>query len=824
MKMRNLTRYLTALAAGTVLNHSILQCVAQQGTNVIQGPFVSVRVEPLVMTNDLRTLPKALPWQPGDPIFEIEDLEEEEPPIPLRHDQSRTRRGKTTLTGAFNTPRTAAAPGSGAGLLVNFDGVPNSLVGGFGIIPPDTVGDVGPNHYIQAVNMVFSIYDKQGTLLVGPSPINSLWSGFGGPCESQNSGDPMVQYDHLADRWIISQFTLPAANHQCFAVSRTGDPVTGGWFLYDFTTPSANDFPKLAVWPDAYYMSSQRNMFPGGGVDVYAFDRTSMLAGAPASFVQFFVPAPALVLLPADLDGPPPGATPNLFARQVDGDMWGGIDRVEMFSFSVNWSNPGLSTFTALPSLATAPFDSVLCSGGLISPCVPQPGVATTLETLTVWPMWRLQYRNFGTHETLVFNHTVDADGADHAGIRWYELRRSGGSGWSIFQQGTHAPDGGSPGLADDVHRWMGSIAMDAGGNIALAYSVSSGTVYPGIRYAGRLAGDPLGVMTLPEVTIVSGAGSQTDGSGRWGDYSTLTVDPVDECKFWFTSEYYATTSQGGWTTRIAAFTLDSVPPVITCPASVVRPTDPGLCSAMVNYTVTAIDNCLDATVTCAPPSGSVFPKGVTTVNCTATDTASNSSTCSFTVVVEDREAPHVNCPVNIVVANDPGQCSAVVTYTTTAADNCPGVSVVCAPASGSVFPKGTSSVACTATDASGNKAQCGFTVTVLDKEPPTVACEPGPNPSGKKIPSAGKNPRSGQNPDGFYKVLSKDNCDPRPKIYVKDSRSSFVAGPFANGANLKIVQTPGGRPRQQPGPGVVVAHITLRGDALVYAVDADGN
>ena len=226
----------------------------------------------------------------------------------------------------------------------------------------------------------------------------------------------------------------------------------------------------------------------------------------------------------------------------------------------------------------------------------------------------------------------------------------------------------------------------------------------------------------------------------------------------------------------------------------------------------------------CTPPSGSAFPKGVTTVNCTAMDAASNIASCSFTITVEDREAPHLTCPADIVVANDPGQCSAVVTYSATATDNCPGVSVVCVPPSGFAFPKGTTSVTCTATDASGNTAQCRFNVTVLDKEPPRVSCQPGPNPSGKNVPRAGQNPRSGQNPDGFYKVLAQDNCDPAPKIYVKDSASSFVAGPFASGTNLKIVQAPGAPPRQQPGPGVITAHITLRGDALVDAVDVDGN
>lgn len=815
-----------ALPAVTVAVVGWLAClaspaVAQPVTNGIQGPLVSLQVSPLVMTNDLRTLPKVPAWKPGDPVREFEQEEDENEPK-----AAATPPGKGTKARG-RTPHLAggaavAPAGPSPGLIANFEG--NVAVG---LLPPDTTGEAGPNHYIQAVNTVFSIFDRQGNLLAGPSDINSLWSGFGGPCETENHGDPIVQYDHLADRWIITQFAVPggtAGLHQCFAVSRTPDPIAGGWNLYDFTTPAFPDYPKITVWPDGYYMSSQRG-FPGSGLDVYAFDRASMLAGAPAGFVQFFVAPPSIVLLPSDLDGPPPPAgTPNFFARQVDGDRFGGIDRLEVFAFSVNWPTPALSTFTALPSLPTAPFDSVLCAASFFGNCVPQPGTSVELETLTVWPMWRLQYRNFGTHETMVVNHTVDVDGADHAGIRWYELRRPPAGAWSIFQQGTHAPDEGAPGLADDVHRWMGSIAMDAAGDIALGYSASSSTVYPSIRYAGRLASDPPGTMPIPEVTIVSGGGAQTHSSGRWGNYSSMTVDHSDGCRFWFSTEYYTETSEAGWKTRVASFSLDTVPPVLACPAGVVQATDPGQCSAVVSYVASAIDNCSTSSVVCVPPSGSVFPKGVTAVQCAATDAAGNSATCSFNVTVQDLEKPRIACPGNLTQPTDPGQCSAVVTFVVAAADNCPGVSVGCVPPSGSVFPKGSSTVVCTATDTAGNSATCSFRVVVEDKEAPQVECGEGTNPAGKKAPAAGRNPRSGQNPDGFFRLLSSDNCDPNPKIYIRDAASTFFAGPFADGDQVKITQTPGGKPKRQRGTGVIVAHLHLRGDALLYAVDADGN
>ena len=503
-------------------------------------PNVYAPVAPQVLDTNMRAMAARMAapsWSEGDPVRTVEDLREEMGPTePVR--------GPGALR-AFAPP--AMAPVEG----VNFEGIPAT-----GVLPPDTVGDVGPNHFIQMVNSAFSIYDKTGNLLAGPTSINALWSGFGGPCETLNNGDPIVRYDHLADRWLLSQFALPGGNQgffECIAISRTGDPVAGGWFLYAFPTndgatgnPVFPDYPKIGVWPDGYYMGTQRG-FPNGGLDVWAFERDQMLVGAPAAMVQFSIPAPSLFLMPSDLDGPPPPAgTPNFFLRQVDGERFGGNDRLEVFAFSVNWANPATSTFVQVSSLGTDPFDSVLCSATLLGACIPQPGVSQRLETLTVWPMWPLQFRNFGTHEGMVINHTVDANGNDLAGIRWYELRRTAGGAWSIFQQGTYAPD--------REHRWMGSIALDGDGNIGLGYSVSSGDVFPSIRRTGRLASDPPGMMTQTEATIIDGSGAQTHPSSRYGNYSNMSVDPGDDCTFWYTTEYYETTSTAGWQTRIASF------------------------------------------------------------------------------------------------------------------------------------------------------------------------------------------------------------------------------------------------------------------------------
>jgi hypothetical protein len=288
-----------------------------------------------------------------------------------------------------------------------------------------------------------------------------------------------------------------------------------------------------------------------GGQGVMVFERDRMLRGQPARMVGFdlFSVNPGFGgMLPSDLDGvrPPPASSPNYFVEMWD-NAWGGgfPDSLHIFEFDVDWNNPPASTFTGPTVLNTAPFDSNMCGGS--RNCIPQPGTAQKVDAIADRLMYRLQYRNFGTHETLVVNHTVDA-GGDHAGIRWYEVRDPGGTP-SIRQQGTYAPDSN--------HRWMGSIAMDGNGNMALGYSVSSTTVSPSVGYVGRLAGDPLGTLPQGEAALILGSGSQT-GANRWGDYSTMSVDPMDSCTFWYTQEYYQTSSSRGWQTRIGSFTFPS--------------------------------------------------------------------------------------------------------------------------------------------------------------------------------------------------------------------------------------------------------------------------
>ena len=392
------------------------------------------------------------------------------------------------------------------------------------------------------------IYNKaDGTVAAGPFALDSLGTGA---CANAH-GDPIVLYDRLAGRWLLSEFTPPGTTNLCVYVSQTADPISGGWFGYQFPTPDFPDYPKYAVWPDAYYVSTNES-----SPAVYALDRAQMLTGGTATSQRFTAPNLSgfsfQALTPSDLDGAagPPSGAPGYFIRHRDdeshnpGSNDASQDFLEIWEFDVDFATPGNSTFTGPTNIAVSEFDSDLC--GLFSfDCFPQPGTTTRLDPLREVVMWRSQYRNFGTHETLVGNLVTDVDGTDRGGIRWFELRRTGGA-WSLFQEGTYSPDA--------THRWMGSIAMDGAGNIALGYNAGSSTVFPGVRYTGRLSGDTLGTMPQVETTIVAGSGSNS--SNRWGDYSSMNVDPADDCTFWHTNEYG--TSSGTWNTQIASFRFSS--------------------------------------------------------------------------------------------------------------------------------------------------------------------------------------------------------------------------------------------------------------------------
>ena len=453
--------------------------------------------------------------------------------------------------------------------LWSFDGVGN-LFGGW---PPDTQGDIGPDHYVQWINLHFAIWELDkinhtATLVYGPASGATLFNGFGGVCEYNNDGDPITLYDPFANRWFMSQFALPnypnGPFYECIAVSATPDP-TGAWYRYEFQMPVSkmNDYPKFGVWPDAYFMTV--NMFNAGtltwgGSGVAALERSAMLTGASARMVFFDlygVNPDFSGILPADFDGvnQPPFDSPGYFAEWDDSRWIGPQDALRLWKFQIDWSNPDAATFGTggnpnwvIPTLDVDPY---MC--GLARNCIPQPGTSNRLDAISDRLMHRLQYRNFGGYETLVSNHTVDENGLDHAGIHWFELRKEVlGADWTLHQQGLYAPD--------SHHRWMGSLALDHVGNLALGYSLSSSTVYPSVRYTGRLAGDPLGSLPQGEKSIVEGSGSQTS-SNRWGDYSMMGVDPVDDCTFWYTQQYFSASSGNTWATYVGAFKFSQCTP-----------------------------------------------------------------------------------------------------------------------------------------------------------------------------------------------------------------------------------------------------------------------
>ena len=449
--------------------------------------------------------------------------------------------------------QTSAGPLVATTAGLNIAGVGDGDYGFFpNAAPPDTNGAVGATQYVQWVNESFAVFDKTtGALIHGPVAGNSLWSGFGGGCQTNNDGDPIVQYDKLANRWIFTQFSISTTPYlQCVAVSTTSDAMgTYNRYSFNYGNVQFPDYPKLGVWPDAYYISFNifNNAVSFAGAKVCAYDRTAMLAGAAATQICFQLSTAYGGLLPSDLDGStaPPAGSPNFFVAFLSNSLG-------LWKFHTDFAAPANATFTGPTVIPVAAF-SAACGGG--GTCIPQSGTNEQLDSLADRLMYRLAYRNFGDHEALVVNHSVTAGSS--VGVRWYELRSPNATP-AVFQQGTYAPDSN--------YRWMGSIGMDKAGNIALGYSVSSASMNPAIRYTGRAPTDALGTLQL-ENTILNGTGSQTSGLTRWGDYSAMTIDPGDDCTFFYTTEYLKTTGAFNWSTRIASFkfpSCTSAPPVLT--------------------------------------------------------------------------------------------------------------------------------------------------------------------------------------------------------------------------------------------------------------------
>jgi len=418
--------------------------------------------------------------------------------------------------------------------------------------PPDCNGAAGPNHFMQAVNTTYAIFDKTGVKLAGPTSLSQLFLGVAGA--SCDDGDPIILFDEQADRWLVTEFSLCDSTHRLLmAVSATNDP-TGAWYAYSFDVADMPDYPKFSVWQDGYYMGDNNN----SRNDIYVFERSKMLVGeASPKFAGFrnawrpgsvddFMCAP-----PVDNDGVfAPAGSPGLFIAMSDDAFNSGTDQLWIYELAVNWTTLSASTFNRVQQLDVSPFDS---NFGTDWTNIKQLGTTQELDAIPQVIMNVPQYRNFGAYQTIVCCHSVDVDKTDHAGIRWYELRKTPPSTtWVVRQQGTFAPD--------IYSRWMGSIMLNGKNEIGVGYSVSGSTLYPGIRYCGQTDieyNNASGILDLPEGIILNGTASQT-GTERWGDYSQMSVDPVNDSTFWFTSEYVGV---GIRKTKIASFQVERVPP-----------------------------------------------------------------------------------------------------------------------------------------------------------------------------------------------------------------------------------------------------------------------
>lgn len=420
----------------------------------------------------------------------------------------------------------------------------------------DTSGAVGLTQYVQLVNNEYSIYDKTtGARIAGPIAENALWSTSGDVCQTSNNGDGTVTYDQLANVWVLSHHAVPTGGPylNCIAVSTTSD-ATGTYYIYDFQlTLEFPDKPRLAVWPDAYYISQDvldptTKSFVRS--EVCALQRDAMLAGVGNGNVnsvcfQGSISLPTFVVTTLDGQTLPPSGEVE-FVWQLDQRPTNGKNNLNSFQVHVDWTNTNNSTMTGPVANALPPYTDA-CNN--FKPCVPEPGTTNLLQAWGDRLTGRVVYRNFGTYESVVMNHAVTrtSTAGTRAAVRWYEYRTPLTP--VIFQSGTISPD--------TTYRWVGGIGQDKYGDIAVGYNVSSTTVYPGIRYSGHASTDKIGLMEA-EITVVNGAGSQNGTNKNWSSFSSMTVDPVDDCTFWYTNQYYLTSSQSGWTTQIASFRFPS--------------------------------------------------------------------------------------------------------------------------------------------------------------------------------------------------------------------------------------------------------------------------
>lgn len=529
------------------------------------GPDVVQMIGPVSQDEDLRKLPYIAPTP-------------EEEKEPLTRYSNRIGNG---VNDPFLPYKAPTSPASMPSPIQNFAGT-NFSSGGSGLVPPDAQGDVGPNHYIQSVNSSIQIFSKTGTSLAGPTTFNSFFSALGisTPCgNNQNRGDGFTFYDHLAGRWVVTDFAFdsyPGSQfYECIGVSKTSDPISGGWWLYALQSDGANptllaDYPKFALWPDAYYLSV--NQFDGSqsftGVRVYALNRSAMINGSGApnpGAVAFTISAATLgdaySLVPATFrTGTAPAAGLPQYFLAINSPFTANTiqNQVFVWRFHVDFNTPANSTFGVLPNhtpngtITVSDFVDAFTGFGSMN-IIPQPPGAPFLDSLGDRMMSPVVYQNLSGTESLWASHTINngQNGTGPTAIRWYQFNVTGSS-----IPATPAQQHSFNNSADGLWRWMPSIAVDGQGNTSIGYSVSGSLLNPAIRYAGRLASDPPSSLSQGEAELIAGGGFQS-GASRWGDYSANSIDPSDNCTFWHTNEYFSATG-GAWDTRIGSFKFPS--------------------------------------------------------------------------------------------------------------------------------------------------------------------------------------------------------------------------------------------------------------------------
>jgi hypothetical protein len=517
----------TGKAAGTLLLCVLPYLASAQDVPVQRNPIVMHSTH-ATTTQAFRDM-KEVPWHNAVKVM----------PEHRRYGAAHIGNAPDTVAQTENLPTVSTTN------LLSFDGINDAQGGGF--VPPDTNAAVGATQVVETVNVAYAVYDKTtGAQILAPKNIQTLYTPLGGQCATGNLSDPVATYDKAAGVWLITMIAFNntfTQNNACVAISTTSD-ATGTYHVYSFDyKKTLPDYPKLGVWPDAYYLTT--DSFPSGGffsgAETCALDRTNMLLGNPATSVCFQRGSGDFALLPADLDGstPPPTGAPNYEMELATST------KLNLFQFHVDFAVPSNSTFTGPTQLSVTSYTDACATTGS---CIVQPTGGEKLDALGDRLMYRLAYRNFGDHESMVVSHSIKGSGTGKApsSERWYEVR-SPGSSPVIYQSGTVG--GGTSSLS----RWMGSIGMDKNGDIALGYSKSSSTVNPSIEYVGRVPTDALGKMESAH-NVVTGGGVQKNSSNRWGDYSSMQIDPVDDCTFWYAQEYYKTTGSFNFSTHLNSF------------------------------------------------------------------------------------------------------------------------------------------------------------------------------------------------------------------------------------------------------------------------------